>query len=323
MEWFWNLECSFTIRLIRPLILPMTWRDEGRRIRQEAMKVEYPLLGQLSHELRMGRLLDDAFQEFWTVVPPTMHATLHAMTLSQLSGQQLHDTIDIVEKDMKTVWTTLNGIKRSAAWSPLFETTEVPLDAYSGLHSKCCPPPPFRSLLKYAYPLAAGLDLFILSTRRFIHRQVFAPLQKMGHRVEWFEAELKTVGAFDIAYEMSRIFAAIEEDYQGHPGALMPHFRPFNTVGSACEGEHSRWYWHKLAHFDELGSAFVEPSKRQLAIFWGIPELATIGFSVMKTTMQIVETDSAVLRAANKALEEPPDRPPDIARDDLNLDECV
>jgi hypothetical protein len=67
----------------------------------------------------------------------------------------------------------------------------------------------------------------------------------------------------------------------------------------------------------------VEPSKRQLAIFWGIPELATIGFSVMKTTMQIVETDSAVLRAANKALEEPPDRPPDIARDDLNLDECV
>jgi hypothetical protein len=327
LEWFWSLETSFTIRLYRPLILPIPWRDEALRIRRESMKTEYPLLGHLPLEIRLGRLLDDAWQEFWAILPALMDATITGMTLNQLRGQQLTDTVDAVEKNVESVWESLNRINNSAAWSPLFETTEVPLDTYSTLHSNCCPPPPFRSLVKYDYPPAASLDLFILSVRRFIHRQIYMPVQKAGCRFDWFETELERVGPYEITYEMSRIFAAIEEDYQGYPGALMPHLRPLNMVGSACDGDLREWFWHKLAHFEESGSTFIEPVKRQLAIFWGIPALLTRGFVAMKSSgPQNVrkDLDSEALRDAGEvALQEPPDRPPVVAKEDLDLDESL
>jgi hypothetical protein len=291
------------------------------------MKREYPLLGQLSREIRLGRLLDDAWQELWSILPAIMAGTLTVMTLNQLRGQALRDTVDAVEKDIESVWGTMNRVKNSAAWSPLFETTEVPLETYSKLHSSCCPPPPFQSHLKYGYPPAASLDLFILSVRRFIHRQIYMPVQNAGCRIEWFEKELESHGPYEITYEMSRIFAAIEEEYQDYPGGLMPHLRPFNMIGSACTGDLREWFWHKLAHFEESGSTFIEPVKRQLAIFWGIPELVTLGFSAMKTMGQRSvrqEIDSKALREAGEvALQEPPERPPVVAQDDLDLDESV
>jgi hypothetical protein len=81
-------------------------------------------------------------------------------------------------------------------------------------------------------------------------------------------------------------------------------------------------------HFEELGSTFIEPVKRQLAIFWGIPELSTKGFVAMKNigALQNVrkELDSEALREARKvALEEPPERPPVVKKDDLDLDKSL
>ena len=37
------------------------------------------------------------------------------------------------------------------------------------------------------------------------------------------------------------------------------------------------WLWHKLAHLEEFGDLRFEPSKRHLAVMWGMPELISGG----------------------------------------------
>jgi hypothetical protein len=171
-------------------------------------------------------------------------------------------------------------ILESPAWSVLFETTEVDVDAYSRQHSACCPPPPFRSLLTYTYLPAAGLEILIRACLRLVHWQIYTPIKQSGCRIEILEKGLEK--SQEDMHEIARIFAAIEEENQGYLGGLVPHLRAFNLVGSGCSGVLREWVWHKLAHFEESGSTFLEPVKRQLAILWRIPELATRGFVDMK-----------------------------------------
>jgi hypothetical protein len=290
------------------------------------MKKEYPHLWLIPREIRLDRLLDDAWQQYWTVLPAIIEAMLTVMSLNHVHGKERTDTIKALGQSSLSLCEHVTKIKESPAWSVLFETTEVGLDAYSGLHSGCCPPPPFRSLLKYNYPPAAGLEILMLAFLRLVHRQIYTPVKQAGYRIEMLEKELEK--SHQYTYEIARIFAAIEEEFQGYPGALMPHLRPFNMVGSACSGELREWFWHKLAHFEESGSTFMEPVRRQLAIFWGIPELATRGFMALKSIgpSQIVRQhlDPEALREAGKvALEEPSGRPQVVEKDDLDLDKSL
>jgi hypothetical protein len=130
-------------------------------------------------------------------------------------------------------------------------------------------------------------------------------------------------------YDIARMFTAIEEEFQGYPSALMPHLRPFIKVGSGCSEELRESFWHKLAHFEELGSTFIEPVKRQLAILWGIPELAPRGFVAMKrigpslqTVMQVVDPE-VFCEVSKLALEAPSERPPVVEKNDLDLNKSL
>jgi len=291
------------------------------------MKKEYALLWLLPQETRLDRLLDDAWQQYWAILPALIEAFLTVMSLNRVHGKQRTDTINVLGQSSVSLCEHITNIKESPAWSVLFETTEVDLDAYSKLHSECCPPLPFRSLLKYNYPPAAGLDILMLASLRLVHRHIYTPVKRAGCPIEMLEKELEK--SQQHTYDMARMFAAIEEEFQGYPGALMPLFRPFIMVGSGCSGELREWFWHKLAHFDESGSTFMEPMKRQLGILWGIPELATRGFMAMKSigpSLQTVrqEVDPEAFREAGKvALEEPSERQPVVEKDDLDLDKSL
>jgi hypothetical protein len=288
------------------------------------MMKEYPLLWRIPREFRLDRLLDDAWQQYWAILPVLMEAFLTVMSLNHVHGKQRTDTINALGQSSVILHEHLTKIKESPAWSVLFETTEVDLDAYSRLHSGCCPPPPFRSLLKYNYPPAAGLDILMLACLRLVHRHLYTPVKEAGCPIEMLEKELEK--SQQHTYDIARMFAAIEEEFQGYPGALMPHARPFVMIGSGCSGdpELREWFWHKLAHFEESGSTFLEPLKRQLAILWGLPDLALRGFAAMKrigpslqTVRQVVEPE-AFGEVGKLALEEPSDRPPVVEKDDLD-----
>jgi hypothetical protein len=288
------------------------------------MNKEYPYLWLIPREIRLGRLLDDAWQQFWTILPTIIEAFLTVMSLTRVHGKQRTDAINALGRSSVSLCEHITKIKESPAWSVLFETTEVDLDAYSRLHSDCCPSPPFRSLLKYNYPPAAGLDILMLASLRLVHRHIYTPVKQAGCRIEMLEKELQK--SQQHTSDLARMFAAIEEEFQGYPGALMPHLRPFIMVGSGCSGELREWFWHKLAHFEESGSTFMEPVKRQLAILWGIPQLAKRGFVGMKrigpslqTVRQEVDPE-AFVEVGKLALEAPSERPPVVEKDDLDLD---
>jgi hypothetical protein len=153
---------------------------------------------------------------------------------------------------------------------------------------------------------------------------MYVPAKRVGCHIELLEQEIEKVGSHQLAYEICRAFAAIEEGYAGYPGALMSCFFSFIMAGFSCGVELREWFWHKLAHFEELGSTFIEPCKRQLAILWGMPELTTRGFVAMKRIgpWENVreEIDSESLDEARKVvLEEPPGRPP-VPGEDPDLD---
>ena len=291
------------------------------------MKTEYPLLDQLPPEIRLTRLLDDLWQETWvSILPSFVEAALTVVSLNQLHGKQLTDTVDALEKNIWSLWDSLIRIKESPVWSSLFDATEVSLDSYSKLHSGCCPQPPFRSLLKYAYPPAAIFDLNITSMRQFVLIHMYVPAQQAGCHIEILDQEIERFGIHHRAYDMCRIFAAIEEAFENYPGALMPCFYPILMAGFSCTSELREWFWHKLAHFEELGSTFIEPCKRQLAIFWGMPELTTRGFVAMKRIGPLENAreglDSEALDEAGKvALQEPPGRPPVTEQEEIDLHE--
>lgn len=328
MDWFWNLEAAFTIRLYRPLILPPNpWRDQALRIRRESMDKEYPLLWLIPREIQLDRLLHDAWQQYWTILPTIIEAFLTVMSLNRVHGKQHADAINVLGQSSISLCEHLTKIKESPAWSVLFEKTEVDLDAYSRLHSDCCPPPPFHSLLKYNYPPAAGLDMLMLACLRLVQRHIYTPVKHAGFPIEMLEKALEK--SRQQTYDIARIFAAIEEEFQGYPGALMPHLRPFIMVGSDCSEELREWFWYKLAHFEESGSTFMEPLKRQLAILWGIPELAPRGFVAMKrigpslqTVRQVVDPE-AFREVGKLALEAPSERPPVVEKDDLDLNRSL
>jgi len=322
LEWYWKLEAWCAAILFRPLILPPYWVDEARRIRNERLESEYP---HLSPELRFPRLLDDMWQETWSALPAYIEAIVTVMSLKNLRGQQLIDAAALLERDISLAWETLDRVKESPRSAQLFETMEVGLDTYSLRHSKCCPSPPFHALVRYLYPLAATLDLMIMAMRASLRTYMYVPARQAGCYIETLEQELQRIDT--LAYEMCRTFAAIEEAVPDFPGSLMPFFTPFLTVGFCCKVELRSWFWHKLAHFEELGSTFIEPNKRQLAIFWGMPELLVKGFTSMKiepleNREENDQFKSADLDEAGKvAEEEPPGRLQMVDEEELDLDE--
>lgn len=323
LEWYWNLEDFAALVLYRPLILPEVWRDEALRIRRELVAKEYP---SLTPEARFPRWLDDMSRETRAAIPAFNKIIVTIASLNHLYGKQLDNAVESLEKNITFVWDSITKIKESPQSSQLFETIEVGLDEYSPKHAGCCPTPPFHSLLKYVYPPAAYLDLMILAMRGFIRCHLYIPAQRVGCHVEMLEQEFRRVQMEHVAYEMCRMFAAIEEALDDHPGALMPCFNAFIMAGFNCDVGLRPWLWHKLAHFEELGSTFIEPNKRQLAILWGMPELPTRGFTSFK--IEPLENrmedclDSEVIDEAGKAAsEESPGRPEVVDQESLDLDE--
>lgn len=321
LDWYWKLESYSGSVLFRPLILPAFWVDEARRIRHELMGKDYL---RFPPEARFPRLLDDMWQDTWSTIPAYNASHLVTQSLKRLHGKQLADAVASLEENISVVWTTLDRIKKSPESAQLFEAMEVGAASYSLRHSSCCPPLPFHSVLQYAYPPAAGLDLVIAAIRQFIRCHLYVPAQQFGCHIELLEQEFRRVRIDQTAYEMCRIFAAVEETFGHFPGALMPHFIPFIMAGFFCNVEVRPWFWHKLVHFEELGSTFIEPHKRQLAVFWGTPELAKRSFKSLKIQpleKQDWPDSEAVNEAGRVASEEAPERPQAVDQENLDLDE--
>jgi hypothetical protein len=118
--------------------------------------------------------------------------------------------------------------------------------------------------------------------RNYVQVILYPPIKANGVRIERLELESK-VDEHN-AFEMCRGCAAIEDEFGDDSSCLLSCFRPLSVAGFSCPREIQRWYWHKLVHFEQLGSKYVEPVRRYLSVVWGMPELLTQGFKSWKQT---------------------------------------
>ena len=101
-------------------------------------------------------------------------------------------------------------------------------------------------------------------------------MKTAGIQVERLERECE----FDeyIAHELCRGYAAIEDLHGGDLTYLLSCFWPLSVAGFALPRQLLDWYWHKMAHFEQLAPTYVEPVRKYVGVLWGIPELLTQGF---------------------------------------------
>ena len=149
-------------------------------------------------------------------------------------------------------------------------------------HSECCPRPPFATFLVFRYPPAAILALIILSMRHYIRTHLYIPARQAGVYIDVLEQEFSRVHLDQYAYQLCRTFAAIEDSYGSNPSVLLPCFYPLVSAGFHCPKDLRPWLWHKLAHFEDSCKSYVEPVRKQVAIFWDMPELLSDDFSSLK-----------------------------------------
>ena len=322
LDWYWNLEHHSSHVLFRPHILPLSWRIEARRIRHELKEKEYPFL---SPEVRYARILDDLLQEAWTIMPAYNEIFLTLAGIKQFYGQGLKDEVRTLEQNISFVWNFLTTLLESPEASSVFEADEVPAESYSSRHALCCPLPPFSSIFRFTYPPAALVKIVLLSTRAYLRSAIYKAARQAGCRIDAFETPNNRIRMDEIVSDICRTFAAIEETFGGYAGALIPVFYPFVTIGFICKRHYRPWYWHKLGHYEELGS-YIDPVKRMVAIFWGMPELLTKGFTSFKIVplenRREAILDSASLDEVSKLIEEnSEDRLDLMDQGDLDLDE--
>ena len=322
LDWYWNLEHYASHVLLRPLILPLFWRTEARRIRHELKEKEYPFL---SPEVRYARILDDLLQEAWTIMPAYNEIFLTLAGIKRFHGQELKDEVRTLEQNIVFVWDFLTKLLESPEASSVFEAEEVPAESYSSRHARCCPIPPFSSIFRFTYPPAALVKIVLLSTGAYLRSAMYKAARQAGCYIDAFETPNNRIRMEEIVYDICRTFAAIEESLREYPGALIPVFFPFVTIGFICKRQYRPWYWHKLGHFEELGS-YIDPVKRMVAIFWGMPELLTKGFTSFKIVplenRREAILDSASLDEVTKLMEEDSEDRLDVMdQEDLDLDE--
>jgi hypothetical protein len=251
---------------------------EDIRVRRELTRVEYP---QLSQEQRKARQVDDLWQETLALVPYLADVLSTIRELKDLQGQKLITTLFQLEKDLLDVYRQWKTLSESSSVSQITQVVEINPALYPYKHQKCCPPPPITPY-RFNYPPGGILKLSLLSIHNYILLMHYSPIRDIGVRIDTLEDEYEKID--DYAYEICRGYTAVEDEFEVDDSApLIGCLGPLINVGFVCPQELRPWLWHKLAHFDRCGP-YIKVMKKNISVFWGLPELLTEGFEFWKAS---------------------------------------
>jgi hypothetical protein len=279
LEWYWNLEDHCSLVLVHKGHLSSRWRAEALRVRRELARIEYPLLAE---DQRMPRLLDDLWQETWTLVPIFADVLNTIPQLRFLKEGFLLEALTQCEKNLLKAWIKIKDLGECSRAEGLFEIIDTDV-VYSSRHARCCPPSPFTPFL-FKYPPGGILQLMLLSMRIYIRIILYAPAREAGLRVETLEKVFESECEDKWGYDLCHTFAAIEEAYGDNINALLPSYYALVIAGFLCSKELRSWLWYKFAHFEKSGHHYVEPVKKNLSNLWGVPELLSQSFDMWKSS---------------------------------------
>lgn len=245
------------------------------RVRQFIAACDYP---QLSSDKLKARILDDLWQEAWAIVPHMAEilATIPHLNTSTVDSRA--KMLVFLESKLLYVHNYLDVLMASPHAVTLLQTIETGFP-WRTRHSECCPNLPFPPH-RFLFPPAGMLLLSFLSLRIYLRTILYAPVRAAG--VQIGNLELESQLGESHAYEICRGYAAVEDEFGDNLSSLLPCFNALVMAGFSCPPELRTWLWHKLAHFEQLGHAYVQPVKKNLSVVWGMPELLTQSFESWK-----------------------------------------
>ena len=274
-KWYNLIEDECCLLLSCRGALPKTWRQEDLKIRKLISVSEYL---QVPKDQLPSRMLDDVLQAIFAIVPTMADVLATIPELKGSAGDKRVDTIAYLESKLIYILEYLTSLRASQIVIQLLQTIEVGFP-WRTRHSECCPALPFPPF-RFYYPPAGVAFLSLLALRNYVQVILYAPIRADGVRFEKLELESQ-LDEYN-AHEMCRGYAAMEDEFCDDVSCLLSCFRPMSVAGFSCPRELRRWYWYKLAHFEELGLKYVEPVRRYLSVLWGMPELLTLSFGSWK-----------------------------------------
>ena len=242
------------------------------RVKQEIVRIHH-----VSKEARTAILLNNFVSEFWGTIPYVTDILSTIPQLKVLKGPRLLELENRIKADISYIQRRLKAVLESLYASEILKVKETGISYYNR-HSECCPPPPFAPCT-IAFPPGEILRITLLAFHNYVHLILYEPLRKSGLRVESLEKGSDSVESY--ALEICRTFAAIEDAVED-TSDLLPCFQSLSMAAFSCPPQLRLWLWHKLAHFEELASHYVEPFKKALAVLWRMPEILTMGFGLRK-----------------------------------------
>jgi hypothetical protein len=297
LEWYCSLEGHCCLYLGYRTPLPKEWRRENVRVRKELAELEYP---NLTSDERKRRVIDDLYQEIWEIVPHLADVLATTPCLKDLTGDTKARTVANLKNLLLYARKRIKEIMSIPLVVEMMQTVKLDKDYTPVRHRECCPPPPFTQYA-LAFPAVGYLKIMCLSLPSYIRLYLYTPLRQAGLRIDAFEEEYHSEPLEDRAYEICRVYAAIEDTFGEDLSDLLPCSNHLAIVGFTCPEELRLWLWHKLAHFEKVGNLSMEPLKKSLSVVWGMPELLTDGFEHWKWSPLENRKKSLILGDINEA----------------------
>ena len=271
LEWYCNLEDYCCFVTATPQLLPVTWRQENVRQRQQLAHLEYPRLSGIE---RKARLLDDLWAQLWELLPQMAKVLTTLPRLKTLDGEDRFRAAMMLQSQLELFERDLKGFVEYPHVKDVFESIDLTPPSPCN-HTTCCPERPFTPLV-LEFPPAGFLKMTVLAIQAYNKTCLWPPIQKeLGLRDTFLPLDT-------IAIEIMRTFAGLEYMFGDCYDALFPCFSPLSIAGMTCPLKMRPWLWHKLSHFEQLGEYVFIPLKKRLAFLWNLPKLSKEGFGAWR-----------------------------------------
>ena len=256
------------------ILLPREWRQENVHVRQTLAREEYPFLSQSD---RKPRLLEDLWVQLSGLTPYLVDILATIPQLKKMKGRQRVKIAAYLRSEFQQFYRDFTSFTNS---SPVMEVVQsLPsLSIAASKHRDCCPQSSFLPRF-FHYPPAGIFHLVIQCLKIWIWFCLYPSL-----RAELdFELEVKTSEDQDVmsySLELCKTFAGIEHQFDQNPAAMVPCFVPMILAAISGPPNIRPWILSKLRHFEEQGQFCNNSIKRNLAVLWNMPEIATEGLRV-------------------------------------------
>jgi len=265
LGWYISLEDICCFSAAYTAILPLSWRIANVHARLEPAQREYP---QLSSNIRIPRLLDDLWPQFWVIDARLVEIQQLMLQLKALNQPALKLEIAIQLEEQLTGFTKeITAFSQSKYALEVFTSSGRAISTFSN-HARCCPPFPYVNFITDC-PEAGFLRYVICGILAYVH-DVLQPFVNSILNPPNIPYNQRPV---PYAIELCQAFAGLEASFVSRPDFLFPCFPGLVAAAMTVPPELRLWVWCKLRHVERTGTFKFDGVKKTIAESWQMPEI--------------------------------------------------